>query len=76
MSCNNRRTILKGKETGQWLLVLPSPVIGMELSAQESYVTLYFSGMPNAHRICQSSVTAASRSSAFAMRLTASAVVS
>jgi hypothetical protein len=35
MSCNNRRTILRGKETGQWLLVLPSTVNGTELSAQE-----------------------------------------
>jgi hypothetical protein len=34
-SCNNRRTILTGKETGQWLLVLPSTVNGIELSAQE-----------------------------------------
>jgi hypothetical protein len=35
MSCDNRRTILRGKETGQWLLVLPSIVNSMELSAQE-----------------------------------------
>jgi hypothetical protein len=28
MSCGNRRTILRGKETGQWLLVLPSTVNG------------------------------------------------
>jgi hypothetical protein len=32
MSCNNRRTILRGKETGQWLSVLPSTVNGTELS--------------------------------------------
>jgi hypothetical protein len=35
MSCNNRSTILRGKETGQWLPVLPSTVNGTELSAQE-----------------------------------------
>jgi hypothetical protein len=35
MSCDNRRTILRGKETGQWLPVLPSLVNGTELSAQE-----------------------------------------
>jgi hypothetical protein len=35
MSCNNRRTILRGKETGQWLSVLPSTVNGTELSPQE-----------------------------------------
>jgi hypothetical protein len=35
MSYNNRRKILRGKETSQWLLVLPSTVNGTELSAQE-----------------------------------------
>jgi hypothetical protein len=35
MSCNNRRTILRGKETGQWLPVLPLPDKGTELLAQE-----------------------------------------
>jgi hypothetical protein len=35
MSCDNRRTILRGRETGQWLLVSPSTVNGTELSAQE-----------------------------------------
>jgi hypothetical protein len=35
MSCNNHRTILRGKETGQWLSVLPSAVNGTELSSQE-----------------------------------------
>ncbi len=35
MSYDNRRTILRGKETGQWLSVLPSTVNGTELSAQE-----------------------------------------
>jgi hypothetical protein len=36
MSCDNRRTILRGKETGQWLSVLlPLTVNGTELSAQE-----------------------------------------
>jgi hypothetical protein len=35
ISCDNRRTILRGKETGQWLLILPSTVNGTELSAQE-----------------------------------------
>jgi hypothetical protein len=35
MSCDNRRTILRGKETGQWLLVLSLTVNGTELSAQE-----------------------------------------
>jgi hypothetical protein len=35
MSCDNRRTILRDKETGQWLTVLPSTVNGTELSAQE-----------------------------------------
>jgi hypothetical protein len=35
MSCDNRRTILRGKETGQWLLVLTLTVNSTELSAQE-----------------------------------------
>jgi hypothetical protein len=35
MSCNKRRTILRGKETGQWLSVLPSTVNGTIISAQE-----------------------------------------
>ncbi len=35
LSCDDRRTILRGKETGQWLLVLPSTVNGTELLAQE-----------------------------------------
>jgi hypothetical protein len=35
MFCNNLRTILRGKEIGQWLLVLPSTVNGTELSAQD-----------------------------------------
>ena len=35
MSHLNKRTILRGKETGQWLSVLPSTVNGTELSAQE-----------------------------------------
>jgi hypothetical protein len=32
---NNGRTILQGKETGQWLLVLPCMVNGTKLLAQE-----------------------------------------
>jgi hypothetical protein len=35
LSCNNRRTILRGQETGQWLSVMPSVVNGTQLSAQE-----------------------------------------
>jgi hypothetical protein len=35
LSCDDRRTILRGKDTGQWLSVLPSTVNGTELSAQE-----------------------------------------
>jgi hypothetical protein len=35
LSCGDRRTILRGQETGQWLSVLPSAVNGAELSAQE-----------------------------------------
>jgi hypothetical protein len=62
MSCDNRRTILRGKETGQWLLV-------------KSSVRLSFCGTPVAHRIYQSSVTAANRSLAFAMRLNVSLAV-
>jgi hypothetical protein len=33
--CDDRRTILRGKDTGQWLSVLPSAVNGTKLSAQE-----------------------------------------
>ena len=40
LSCDNRRTILRGQETGQWLSVLPSTVNGTELSAQEFRDTL------------------------------------
>jgi hypothetical protein len=35
LSCDDRRTILRGKDTGQWLSVLPSLVYGTDLSAQE-----------------------------------------
>jgi len=35
LPCDDRRTILRGKDTGQWLSVLPSTVNGTELSAQE-----------------------------------------
>jgi hypothetical protein len=35
LSCDDRRTILRGQETGQWLSVLPSTVNGTELSAVE-----------------------------------------
>lgn len=35
MPCDNRMTILRGKDTGQWLLILPSKVNSMELSTQE-----------------------------------------
>jgi hypothetical protein len=36
LSCNDRtRTILQGKDTGQWLMVLPSMINGTELSTQE-----------------------------------------
>jgi hypothetical protein len=35
LSCDERRTILRGRETGQWLSVLTSTVNGTELSAQE-----------------------------------------
>jgi hypothetical protein len=35
LSCNKRRTILRGKETGQLLTVMPSAVDGTELLAQE-----------------------------------------
>jgi hypothetical protein len=35
LSCGDRRTILQGQETGQWLPVLPSAVNGAELSAEE-----------------------------------------
>jgi hypothetical protein len=31
MPCNNRRTILRGKETGQWLSALPSTMYFLEL---------------------------------------------
>lgn len=35
LPCDDRRTIERGKQTGQWLSVLPSSVNGTELSAQE-----------------------------------------
>jgi hypothetical protein len=35
LSSNNKWMILLGKDTGRWLWVLPSPVNGMELLAQE-----------------------------------------
>jgi hypothetical protein len=68
MSCNNRRTILRGKETGQWLSVLPPAVNGTELSAQEFHDALlmrYTRCPPNL--LSGSSTTASSRSLAFAM---------
>jgi hypothetical protein len=33
LSCDDHRKILRGKETGQWLLMLPSTVNGTELLA-------------------------------------------
>jgi hypothetical protein len=35
LSCDTLRTIVRGKETGQWISVQPSTVNGTELSAQE-----------------------------------------
>jgi hypothetical protein len=35
LSYDDRRTILRGKKTGQWLSLLPSTVNGTELLAQE-----------------------------------------
>jgi hypothetical protein len=35
LECDTCRTILQGKETGQWLSVMPSNLNGTELSAQE-----------------------------------------
>jgi hypothetical protein len=35
LSCDEYRTILRGKETGQWLMVLPSAINGTKLLAQE-----------------------------------------
>ena len=35
LQCDERRTILRGRDTGQWLSVPPSTVNGTELSAQE-----------------------------------------
>jgi hypothetical protein len=35
LDCDTHRTILRGKETGQWLSVMPSTLNGTELSAQE-----------------------------------------
>jgi hypothetical protein len=51
--CNNRRTILGGQETGQWLSVLPLTVSSnsTENSLPLSSVTLYFSGLLGAHRM-------------------------
>jgi hypothetical protein len=80
MSYNNRRTILSGKETGQWLSVLPSTangmeLYGMELSDQEfrDALLLRYDGCPRI--IYRSSARAASRSLAFAMCLTVSVAV-
>ena len=35
VSCDDRRTILRGKDTGRWLSITPSTVNGTELSMQE-----------------------------------------
>jgi hypothetical protein len=35
MSCDNRRTIIGGKETEQWLMVLQSTANGTELLARQ-----------------------------------------
>jgi hypothetical protein len=35
LDCDTHRTILRGKETGQWLSVMPSTLNDTELSAQE-----------------------------------------
>ena len=40
MSCDERRAILHGKLTGQWLSILPSTVNGTELSTQEFHDSL------------------------------------
>jgi hypothetical protein len=76
MSCNNCRTILRGKETGQWLPVLSSTLSTARNARLKSSLTLYFCGMPVTHRIHRSSAMATSRSLTFAMRLNASAAVS
>jgi hypothetical protein len=76
MSCDNCRTILRGKETGQWLPVLPPTLSTAQNSRLKSSVMLYFCSTPVAHQIYQSSAMAASRTLAFALRLNASATVS
>jgi hypothetical protein len=76
MSYGNCRTILRGKETGQWLPVLPSTLSTARNAWLKSSVTLYFCGTPVAHQIYQSSAMAASRSLTFAMHLNESAAVS
>jgi hypothetical protein len=40
LDCGTRRTIIRGKETGQWLSVMPSTLDGTELLAQEFRDTL------------------------------------
>jgi hypothetical protein len=75
MSCDNHRTILRGKETGQWLSVLPSAVNGTQLSAEEfrdALLLRYAHWPPDLPIQCDG----ASRSLAFAMRLNVSVGVS
>jgi hypothetical protein len=61
MSCDNRMTILRGKETGQWLSVLPSTVNGTELSAQDfrdALLVLRYADLPIQCNGCQQKFSA------------------
>jgi hypothetical protein len=51
LSCDDRRTILRGKETGQWLSTVPSTVNGTELYALAS-LTLYHRLLSQTRLIC------------------------
>jgi hypothetical protein len=48
LDCNTCRTLLRGKETGQWLSVMPSTLNGTKLSPQEfqDSVHLCYAGSP------------------------------
>jgi hypothetical protein len=46
LCCDDRRTILQGQATGQWMLLLPSTVKGTKFSGQELFdMTLYLCGV-------------------------------
>ena len=74
LPCDDRRTILRGQETGQWLSVLPSTVNDTELSAVEFRDALNLR-YARTLEVFNQPVMVATNSSGFTMHLSAKKAV-